>query len=380
MNVEFNQDQKLMQQSAREFAEKFLKPVAKKLDETQEFPVELIRKAAELGFMGVAIPEEYGGAGMDSVSYTIMMEEIARYCGSTSVILSVNNSLVCGPLLKYGTEEQKHKWLTPLAKGEKLGCYGLTEPNAGSDCAGTKTNAVDKGDHWLLNGAKIFITNGSNADTALVFANTDPGKGNKGISCFIVDMKSPGFSVKPMHGKMGIRASGLSELVFEDVVVPKENLLGELNKGFKIAMTTLDGGRIGIAAQAIGLARGAFEEALQYSKERVQFGQAISNFQAIQFMLSDMGMKIDAARILTQKAAWMKDMGQNYNQQASAAKLFASEMATWVTNRAIQIHGGYGYTNEYNVERYFRDARVCEIYEGTSEIQRLVVAANLLGR
>lgn len=340
----------------------------------------LVKIAAELGFMGVAVPEEYGGAGMDAVSYTIMMEEVARYCGSTSVILSVNNSLVCGPILKYGSEEQKKQWLTPLAKGEKIGCYGLTEPNAGSDCAGTKTTAIDKGDHWLLNGAKIFITNGSHADTALVFASTTPGQGNRGISCFIVDTKLPGFSVKPMHGKMGIKASGLAELIFEDVRLPKNCLLGELNKGFKIAMTTLDGGRIGIAAQAIGLARGAFEESLQYSRERVQFGQPISNFQAIQFMLADMGMRIDAARLMTQKAAWMKDRHMNYNQQASAAKLFASEVATFVTNRAIQIHGGYGYTTEYNVERYFRDARVCEIYEGTSEIQRLVIASNLLGK
>jgi len=380
MIVELNEDQKLMQQSAREFAEKHVKPVARQLDESQEFPVGLVKIAAELGFMGVAVPEEFGGAGMDAVSYTIMMEEVARYCGSTSVILSVNNSLVCGPILKYGSEEQKKQWLTPLAKGEKIGCYGLTEPNAGSDCAGTKTTAIDKGDHWLLNGAKIFITNGSHADTALVFASTTPGQGNRGISCFIVDTKLPGFSVKPMHGKMGIKASGLAELIFEDVRLPKDCLLGELNKGFKIAMTTLDGGRIGIAAQAIGLARGAFEESLQYSRERVQFGQPISNFQAIQFMLADMGMRIDAARLMTQKAAWMKDRHMNYNQQASAAKLFASEVATFVTNRAIQIHGGYGYTTEYNVERYFRDARVCEIYEGTSEIQRLVIASNLLGK
>lgn len=380
MITDFTEDQKLMQQSARDFAEKYVRPLAKELDETGEFPVELIQKASEMGFMGVAIPEEYGGSGMDNVSYAIMIEEISRWCGSTGVILSVNNSLVCDPIMRYGTEEQKKTWLTPLASGAKIGCYGLTEPNAGSDCAGTKTTAIDKGDHYLLNGAKIFITNATNADVALVFASTDPGKGNKGITCLIVDMKSPGFSVKSMHGKMGIKASGLAELIFEDVKVPKENLLGELGKGFKVAMTTLDGGRIGIAAQAIGIARGAFEEATQYSKERVQFGKPISEFQAIQFKLADMAMKIDAARLMTLKAAWLKDQGSNYNQQSAAAKLYASEMSSWVTSQAVQVHGGYGYINEYNVERYFRDARITEIYEGTSEIQRVVIAANIFGR
>ncbi|MBT3784998.1 acyl-CoA dehydrogenase [bacterium] len=379
MRIELNEDQKLIQESAADFAIKHVKPIAAELDETQEFPVALLPKLAEMGFMGIAVPEEYGGAGLDYVSYVLVMEELARYCGTTSVIVSVNNSLACEPILTYGTEEQKQEFLTPLASGEKLGCFALTEPNSGSDCGSMKTYAKREGEDWILNGAKIFITCATNAQTAIVFTSTNPSQGNRGITAFIVDMDQPGVSVKTMHGKMGIRASGLAEIVFEDVKVPDSNRLGEVDKGVKIAMTTLNAGRIGIAAQAVGISRGAMEESIQYSSERQQFGKPIGKFQAIQFFLADMAVRIDASRLLTLKACTLKDKGENYNNLSAMAKLLAGETATWVTNKAVQVHGGYGYIKEYNVERYFRDARITEIYEGTSEIQKVVISRELLG-
>ncbi|MCO4782464.1 MAG: acyl-CoA dehydrogenase family protein [Candidatus Cloacimonetes bacterium] len=380
MILELNEDQKMIRDSARDFAEKFVAPVARQLDVTQEFPVDLIKQAGEMGFMGVAIPEQYGGSDMDYVSYVLMMEEISRHCASTGVILSVNNSLVCDPLLKYGTEEQKQKYLKPLAMGEKIGCYGLTEANSGSDCASMKTVAKKDGEGWIVNGSKIFITNGTNADTFIVFTSTDASLGNRGITAFIIERDMPGVSVIPMHGKMGIRASGLSELVFEDVKLTDEHRLGDFNKGFKVAMTTLDAGRIGIAAQALGIAKGCIAESVKYSKERAQFGKTISNFQGIQFMLADMHARYDSARLVTLKAAFLKDSGKNYSLYSSKAKILAAETATFASNKAVQIHGGYGYIKEYDVERFFRDARITEIYEGTTEIQKLVVSSTLIGR
>ena len=379
MHLQLNEDQKMIQESARDFAAKFVAPKAKELDETQEFPSELIGQAAEMGFMGVAIPEQYGGSGLDYVSYCCVIEEVARYCGSTSVILSVNNSLACEPLMIAGTEEQKKEWLTPLASGQKLGCFGLTEPNSGSDCGSMKTNAVKKGNDWVINGAKIWITCGTNSDTFIVFTSTDAAAGNRGITAFIMDRSTPGLSVLPMHGKMGIRASGLSELVFEDVVIPDSQRLGEENKGFKIAMNTLNSGRVGIAAQAVGISRGAYEESAKYVQQRVQFGKPISRQQSVANHIADMAVQIDAARLLTWKAASMKDHGQNYSTVSAMAKMKAGECVSWVTNKAVQVHGGYGYIKEYDVERFFRDGRICEIYEGTTEIQKLVVSRAVLG-
>ena len=379
MDIELTEDQKMIQESARDFARKTIQPIARELDETQEFPVDLLKQLAEMGFMGVAVPDELGGSGLDYVSYCLIMEEIARYCGSSSVIVSVNNSLACEPLLQYGTDEQKQKVLTPLASGSKLGCFALTEPNSGSDCASMKTRAIQDGDDWIISGAKIFITCGTHADTSIVFTSTDPQAGNRGITAFIIDKNTPGYSSKSMHGKMGIRASGLAELVFEDMRVPDSCRLGEVNKGFKIAMTTLNAGRIGIAAQAIGISRGAMEDSAQYANERIQFGQPIARFQAIQFMLADIDARIDASRLLTLKACSEKDRGQNYSTSSAMAKLIAGETASWVTNKAVQIHGGYGYIKEYDVERYFRDARITEIYEGTSEIQKVIIAKELVG-
>lgn len=378
MDFLLNEEERMMQEMARNFAEKEVKPLAARLDETGEFPVELVKKMGELGLMGVDIPEEYGGANLSYVCYAIAIEEIARHCGSTSVIMSVNNSLVCAPLLKFGNEEQKQKFLAPLASGKKLGCFGLTEPNAGSDAGSIQTTAVKDGDYYILNGSKIFITNATHADTALIFASTDKSLKHKGISCFIVEKGTPGFSVGKVEHKLGINASGTAELVLQDVRIPKSQLLGKEGEGFKIAMYTLDCGRIGIAAQAVGIARGAFEEAVRFAKERVQFGRPIAEFQAIQWMLADMATEIDAARLLTRRAAFLKDSNQPFTKEASMAKVYSSEVAMRATTKAIQIHGGYGYSKEYPVERYFRDAKITEIYEGTSEIQRLVIANQIL--
>jgi butyryl-CoA dehydrogenase len=378
MNFELTEEQRMIQEMARNFAEKEVAPLAAELDETHRFPVELAQKMGELGLMGVAIPEQYGGAGMDYVCYAIAMEEVSRACANTGVIMSVNNSLVCDPLVKNCTEEQKHRFLAPLASGKKIGCFGLTEPSAGSDAVNQKTTAVLAGDQWVLNGSKIFITNGSHADTAIVFAVTDKSKKAKGISTFVVEKGTPGFRVGKIERKLGLNASGTSELIFEDCRIPKDNLLGELGAGFKIAMQTLDAGRIGIGAQAVGIARAAMEQSAKYALERVQFDQPIAKFQAIQWMLADMATEIDAARLLVYRAAHLKDTGKRHSAESAMAKLFASETAMKTATKAVQIHGGYGYSKEYPVERNFRDAKITEIYEGTSEIQRLVIAANLL--
>ncbi len=378
MNLELTEEQQLLQRSVREFAEAEVKPLAKELDETGHFPRETFRKAAELGLTGVAFPEQYGGAGMDHVSYTIMIEEISRVCASTGVILSVQNSLYCDPVFRFGTEEQKKKFLVPFARGERIGCYALTEPQAGSNAAALRTKAVRKGDTYVINGTKAWITNGGAADAAIVYVNTQPEKGEKGITALVVEKGTPGFAVGKDEKKLGIHATACTELVFTDCAVPAANRIGEEGEGYKVALSTLDGGRIGIAAQAIGIAQGAFEAALSYAQQREAFGHPIADFQAIQFMLADMATEIDAARLLARKAAWKQDSGARYSMEASIAKLFASEMATRVTHKAIQIHGGYGYSQEYPVERAYRDARITEIYEGTSEIQRLVIAAWVL--
>lgn len=378
MDFLLNEEERMMQEMAKNFAEKEVKPLAAKLDETGEFPVNLVKKMGELGLMGVAIPEEYGGAAMNYVCYVIAIEEIARYCGSTAVIMSVNNSLVCAPLLKFGTEEQKKKFLEPLASGKKLGCFGLTEPNAGSDAGGMQTTAVKDGDSYILNGSKIFITNATNADTAVVFASTDKSQKTKGISCFVVEKGTPGFSIGKVEHKLGINASGTAELVFQDLRIPAANLIGKEGEGFKIAMYTLDCGRIGIAAQAVGIARGGLEESIKFAKERVQFGKPIAEFQAIQWMIADMAVEIDAARLLTRRAAFLKDSNLPFSKESAMSKVYSSEAAMRAATKAVQIHGGYGYSKEYPVERFFRDAKITEIYEGTSEIQRLVIAANIL--
>jgi len=378
VDFEFSEEQKMIQEMARDFAEKEIKPKAPELDKTERHPAEIIQKMAELNLMGIAIPDVYGGGGADIVSYVVALEEISRGCASVGVIMSVNNSLVCDPIYTFGTEEQKKKFLTPLASGKKLGCFGLTEPEAGSDAAGQKTIAVLKGDEWVLNGKKNFITNGNVADYCVLMAMTDKSKGYKGISSFIVDCKAPGFSVGVVEKKLGIKASGTAELILEDCRIPKDNLLGQVGQGFYVAMNTLDGGRIGIASQALGIARAALEAATEYSKTRVQFGQPISKLQAIQWMIADMGTELDAARLLTLRAAFLKDQKQRYEKEAAMAKLFASEAAGRITTKAIQIHGGYGYIQEYNVERHFRDARITEIYEGTSEVMRLIISSNIL--
>jgi butyryl-CoA dehydrogenase len=375
VNLELTEEQELLQRTVREFAEAEVKPLARELDETGRFPRETFRKAAELGLTGVAVPESEGGAGFDHVAYSIVIEEISRCCASTGVILSVQNSLFCGSLHHFGTEEQKKKFLAPFARGEKIGCYALTEPQAGSNAAAIETRAVRKGDTYVVNGTKAWITNGGVADAAIVYVKTDPARAEKGISALVIERGTPGFTVGKEEKKLGIHATACVELAFADCEVPVKNRLGEEGTGYKIALAMLDGGRIGIGAQALGIAQGAYEEALKYSKQRIAFGQPISEFQAIRFMLADMATEIDAARLLVRRAAWKQDTGARFSREASMAKLFSSEMATRVTHKAIQIHGGYGYSREYPVERMYRDARVTEIYEGTSEIQRLVISS-----
>jgi butyryl-CoA dehydrogenase len=378
VNLELTEEQRLLQKSVREFAEAEVKPLAREIDETGRFPRDTFQKAAELGLTGVALPENYGGAGMDHVSYTIVIEEIARVCASTSVILSVQNSLYCDPIYRFGTEEQKQKFLLPFASGEKIGCYALTEPQAGSNAAALTTKAVRKGDTYVINGTKAWITNGGEADAAIAYVNTQPEKGEKGITALVVEKGTPGFRVGKEERKLGIHGTACTELVFTDCVVPAGNRIGEEGEGYKVALSTLDGGRIGIAAQATGIAQGAFEAALSYAQQRQAFGHPIADFQAIQFMLADMATEIDAARLLARRAAWKQDSGSRFSMEAAIAKLFASEMSTRVAHKAIQIHGGYGYSSEYPVERAYRDARITEIYEGTSEIQRLVIASWVL--
>ena len=378
MNLDLTEEQQLLQKSVREFAEAEVKPHAKEIDETGHFPLDTFKKAAELGLTGVAVGENYGGAGMDHVSYAIVIEEISRVCASTGVILSVQNSLYCDPILRFGTDEQKQKFLVPFARGEKIGCYALTEPQAGSNAAALTTKAVRKGDTYVINGTKAWITNGGAADAAIVYVNTQPEKGEKGITALVVEKGKRGFAVGKEEKKLGIHATACTELSFTDCEVPVGNRIGSEGEGYKVALSTLDGGRIGIAAQATGIAQGAFEAALSYAQQRQAFGHPISDFQAIQFMLADMATEIDAARLLTRRAAWKQDSGARFTMEASIAKLFASEMSTRVAHKAIQIHGGYGYSREHPVERAYRDARITEIYEGTSEIQRLVIAAWVL--
>jgi butyryl-CoA dehydrogenase len=378
VNLGLSEEQTLLQKSVREFAESEVKPRAKELDETGRFPRDLFAEAAELGLTGVAIPEAEGGAGFDHVAYSIVIEEVSRCCASTGVILSVQNSLYCDPIHRFGTAEQKQKFLAPYARGERIGCYALTEPQAGSNAAALQTKAEKKGDGYLINGTKAWITNGGVADAAIVYVNTDPPKGEKGITALVVERGTPGFKVGKEEKKLGINATACSELVFNDCEVPLANRIGNEGEGYKVALSTLDGGRIGIAAQATGIAQGAFEAALAYSQQRMAFGHPIAVFQAIQFMLADMATEIDAARLLIRKAAWKQDSGARFSKDAAIAKLFASEMATRVTHKAIQIHGGNGYSREYPVERNYRDARITEIYEGTSEIQRLVISSWVL--
>jgi butyryl-CoA dehydrogenase len=378
LDLALTEEQSLLQRTVREFAETEVKPLAKEIDETGHFPRENFRKAAELGLTGVAVPEEYGGAGMEHISYSIVIDEISRACASTGVILSVQNSLYCDPVLRFGTEEQKKKFLIPFARGEKIGCYALTEPQAGSNAAALRTKAILKGDRYVINGTKAWITNGGAADAAIVYTNTQPEKGEKGITALIVEKGTRGFKIGKEEKKLGINATACCELSFTDCEVPVTNRIGAEGEGYKVALSTLDGGRIGIAAQATGIAQGAFDAALAYAKQREAFGHPIADFQAIQFMLADMATEIDAARLLVRKAAWKEDTGARFSMEASIAKLFASEMATRVAHQAIQIHGGNGYSREYPVERAYRDARITEIYEGTSEIQRLVIAAWVL--
>jgi len=360
----------------REFAEKEVAPLAAVIDETGEFPSATVEKMAKLGFLGIPFARKYGGAGADNLSYVLAVEELARACATTSVILAVHLLSAFGVEL-FGTEEQKQRFLLPMAKGEHLGAFALTEPNAGTDAANQQTTAVLDGEHYVLNGTKIFISNGGYAHTYIVMAMTDPSKGLKGISAFLVEKGTPGFTFGKKENKMGIRASSTTELIFQDCRIPKGNLLGREGEGFKIAMQCLDGGRISIAAQALGIAQSALDEAVRYAKERQQFGKSISSFQAIQWMIADMATQIDAARFLVYRAAWLKDKKKPFGKEAAMAKLFASETASFCANKAIQIHGGYGFMKEYKVERLLRDARITEIYEGTSEVQRMVIAGNI---
>jgi butyryl-CoA dehydrogenase len=378
VNLELTPEQQLLQQTVREFANAEVKPLARELDETGHFPRETFRKAAELGLTGVSFPEEYGGAGFDHVAYSIVIEEISRVCASTGVILSVQNSLFCDPIYRFGDEEQKKRFLAPYASGEKIGCYALTEPQAGSNAAALRTVAVRRDGRYIINGTKAWITNGGAADAAIVYVNTQPEKGEKGITALVVEKGTPGFHVGKEEKKLGINATACCELSFSDCEVPESNRIGAEGEGYKVALSTLDGGRIGIASQAVGIAQGAFETALAYAKERQAFGHPIADFQAIQFMLADMATEIDAARLLARKAAWKQDSGARFSMEAAIGKLFASEMSTRVTHKAIQILGGNGYSREYPVERAYRDARITEIYEGTSEIQRLVISAWVL--
>lgn len=378
MDYLLTEEQKLLREMVSKFAKERIAPVASENERNHRFPWDIIREAGELGLMGIAYPQEYGGAGMDFVSYFLAIEEISRWCASTGVIISAHSSLVCDPIYRFGTEEQKRKYLPDLLSGKKIGSFSLTEAQAGSDAGNTKTTAVKVGNKWILNGSKLFATNGAEADIFVLIASTEPGKKTRGVSAFIVEKDMPGYRIGKIERKLGIRATSTAEIILENVEVPEENLLGELNQGFKVAMVTLDGGRLGIAAQALGIARACIEDSVKYAKERVQFDQPIANFQAIQWMLADMWMEYNSAWLLTWRASWMKDHGLPYSVEAAMAKLKASELAVDAARRAIQIHGGYGYTEDFNVERYYRDAKITEIYEGTSEIQRLIISRHLL--
>ena len=378
MHFQLDREHRLLVQMYQAFARTEVRPLAKEVDEKEAFPAETVRKMARFGFMGIPFPKAYGGQGGDNLAYAMAVEELSKVCGTTGVIVSAHTSLCAAPIYEFGTEAQKQKYLVPLAKGEQLGAFALTEPNAGTDAAGQQTTAELQGDHYLVNGSKIFITNADYADLYIVFAMTDKAKGTRGISAFILEKGMPGFRVGKKEEKMGIRGSATCELIFENVKVPVENLLGKEGGGFGIAMKTLDGGRIGIAAQALGLAQGAIDETVAYTKERKQFGKPISAFQNSQFQLADMQTRTDAARLLVYRAAHHKDAKLPYSVEAAMAKLFASETAMEVATKAVQLHGGYGYTREYPVERMMRDAKITEIYEGTSEVQRMVISANML--
>ena len=378
MNFTLTKEQELVRQMVRDFAVNEVKPIAAEIDVTERFPMENVKKMGELGMMGIPFPTEFGGAGGDVLSYILAVEELSKVCATTGVILSAHTSLCASLINENGTPEQKEKYLRDLCTGNKIGAFGLTEPGAGTDAAGQQTTAVLDGDNYILNGSKIFITNGGVADTFIVFAMTDKSKGTKGISAFIVEKGFLGFSIGKKEDKLGIRASSTTELIFENCVVPKENLIGREGKGFGIAMKTLDGGRIGIAAQALGIAEGALDEAIKYMKERKQFGRPISAFQGLQWMVAEMSTKIEAARFLVYKAAWLKENKQPYSIDAARAKLYAAEVAMDVTTKAVQLFGGYGYTKEYPVERMMRDAKTTEIYEGTSEVQKMVISGSLL--
>jgi butyryl-CoA dehydrogenase len=380
MNFQLTREQELVRKMVREFAIKEVEPIAADIDLSGEFPYATVAKMKKYGLLGVPFPKEYGGAGGDNLAYAITVEELSRVCASTGVICSAHTSLGAWPIFYFGTEEQKQKYLVPLAKGDKLGAFGLTEPNAGTDAAGQQTKALDKGDHWELNGSKVFITNGGVADTYIILAMTDKSKGTKGISAFIVEKDFIGFSIGKKEDKMGIRASATTELIFQNCIVPKENLLGNIGDGFKIAMATLDGGRIGIASQALGIAQGAFDVTVEYMKARKQFGKKLSQMQALQFDIADMKTRIEATRMLIYKAAYLKSAGQKYGTDSAMAKLFAAETAMFVTTKAVQLHGGYGYTKDYPVERMMRDAKITEIYEGTSEVQRMVISAAVFSK
>ncbi|MDR1415337.1 MAG: acyl-CoA dehydrogenase [Odoribacteraceae bacterium] len=378
MNFSLNPTQELFLGMIREFARKEVKPLAAEIDEQERFPAETVVKMARLGLLGIPFPVEHGGAGGDNLLYSLAVEELSRVCATTGVILSAHTSLCGAPLHEFGTPAQRDKYLPRVASGEWIGAFGLTEPNAGTDASAQQTTAADAGDHFLLNGSKIFITNASRADLFIVFAMSDKSKGTRGISAFIVERGFPGFAVGKEEKKLGIRGSATCELIMRDCVVPKENLLGQIGKGFSIAMKTLDGGRVGIASQALGIAQGALDETVKYVKERRQFGKSIAQFQNTQFQLADLETRVQAARLLVRAAACKKDRGEPYAADAAMAKLFASETAMEVTTKAVQLHGGYGYTRDYPVERMMRDAKITEIYEGTSEVQRMVIAANLL--
>ena len=378
MDYKLNEQYEGMRQMFRKFAEAEVQPMAITIDETHEFPVENVRKMQKLGYFGIPYAEEFGGAGGDTLTYVLAVEELSRVCASTGVIVSAHTSLCCGAIDKFGNEDQKKKYLTALASGKALGAFGLTEPDAGTDASGQRTTAVADGEEYVINGSKIFITNAGYADVFVVFAMTDKSQGNHGISAFILEKGTPGFQIGTVEKKMGIHASSTCELVFQNVRVPKENLLGKEGEGFKIAMATLDGGRIGIAAQALGIAQGALDRAVKFVKERVQFGRPIAKFQNTQFKLADMATEVEAARALVYKAALKKDSGERYSVEAAMAKLKASRTAMDVTTKAVQLHGGYGYIQEYEVERMMRDAKITEIYEGTSEVMEMVISGQLL--
>jgi butyryl-CoA dehydrogenase len=378
MDFELAEEQQMVRETTRAFVEREVKPVAQRLDREAIYPSELVKRLGELGLMGILVPQEFGGSGMDLLSCVVAMEEISKAWASLAVAMSVQNSLVCAPIARFGSAAQKKKYLPSLARGERLGCYALTEPGSGSDAGSIQTRAKRVDDDFVLNGNKIFATNGNRADLAIVYAVTDPARGKKGISAFIVEKNSPGFVVGKLEDKLGLRSSDTASLLFEDCPVSGENLLGTEGEGFTIALATLDGGRIGIAAQALGIAQGCLEESVAYAQQRRQFGRAIAEFEAIQWMLADMATEIDAARLLTYRAAWLAEQGRTFTKEAAMAKLFASEAANRAAYKAIQIFGGYGYTKEFAVERFFRDARITTIYEGTSEIQRLVIARRLI--